>query len=50
MTTMGRLLAAVIAGSGIGLFALPAGTLNAGLLEADANDEVAGSAARQRNT
>jgi voltage-gated potassium channel len=49
-TTMGRLLAAVIAVLVIGLFVLPAGLLSAGLLEADANDGVAGSAAGQRNT
>ena len=49
MTTMGRLLAAVIAVMGIGLFAPPAGILSAGLLEADANDGVAGSDAGQRN-
>ena len=47
MTIMGRLLAAVIAVLGIGLFALPAGILSAGLLEADANDGVAGG--EQRN-
>ena len=47
MTMMGRLLAAVIAVLGIGLFALPAGILSAGLLEADANDGVAGG--EQRN-
>ena len=50
MTTMVRLLAAVIAVLVIGLFVLPAGILSAGLLEADANDGVAGSAAGQRNT
>ena len=50
MTIMGRLLAAVIAVLGIGLFVLPAGILSAGLLEADANDGVAGSAAGRRNT
>ncbi len=47
VTTMGRLLAAVIAVLGIGLFAPPAGILSAGLLEADVNDGVAGG---QRNT
>ena len=50
MTTIRRLLAAVIAVLGNGLCALPAGILSAGLLEADANDGVAGSAAGQRNT
>ena len=35
VTPLGRLLAAVIAVLGIGLFALPAGILSAGLLEAD---------------
>lgn len=39
VTTPGRALAAVIAILGIGLFALPAGILSAGLLEADAVDE-----------
>ena len=38
VTTQGRALAAVIAVLGIGLFALPAGILSAGLLEADAAD------------
>ena len=38
VTTPGRALAAVIAVLGIGLFALPAGILSAGLLEADATD------------
>ena len=50
MTIIGRLLAAVNVVLGIGLFALPAGILSAGRLEADANDGVAGAAARQRNT
>ena len=50
MTIMGRLLAAVVVVLVIGLFALPAGLLSAGLLEADANDGVAGSAAGRRNT
>ena len=50
MTTMGWLLAAVIAVLVFGLFVLPAGLLSAGLLEADANDGVAGSAAGQRNS
>ena len=40
VTTIGRLLAAVM---GIGLFALPAGILSAGLLEADADEGVRGS-------
>ena len=43
VTTIGRLLAAVIAVMGIGLFALPAGILSAGLLEADADEGVRGS-------
>lgn len=38
VTTPGRVLAAVIAVLGIGLFALPAGILSAGLLEADVAD------------
>lgn len=38
ITPIGRLLAAVIAVLGIGLFALPAGILSAGLLDADARD------------
>ena len=50
MTTMVRLLAAVIAVLVIGLFVLPAGLLSAGPLEADANDGVDGSAAGRRNT
>ena len=50
ITTICRLLAAVNVVLGIGLCALPAGILNAGLLEADANDGVAGSAAGQRHT
>ena len=43
VTTIGRLLAAVIAVMGIGLFALPAGILSAGLLEADADEGMRGS-------
>ena len=43
VTTTGRLLAAVIAVMGIGLFALPAGILSAGLLEADADGGGRGS-------
>ena len=43
VTITGRLLAAVIAVMGIGLFALPAGILSAGLLEADADEGVHGS-------
>ena len=38
ITPVGRFLAAVIAVLGIGLFALPAGILSAGLLELDAGD------------
>lgn len=38
VTGVGRALAAVIAVLGIGLFALPAGILSAGLLEADTHD------------
>ncbi len=40
VTGAGRALAAVIAVLGIGLFALPAGILSAGLLEADAAEKV----------
>ena len=43
VTITGRLLAAVIAVMGIGLFALPAAILSAGLLEADADERVHGS-------
>ena len=44
VTPIGRILAAVIAVLGIGLFALPAGILSAGLLEADvANQAAAGN-------
>ena len=45
ITGPGRALAAVIAVLGIGLFALPAGILSAGLMEADATD---GAARRRR--
>lgn len=41
MTPIGRLLAAVIAVLGIGLFALPAGIISAGLLEVDAAEDAA---------
>ena len=49
VTITGRLLAAVIAVMGIGLFALPAGILSAGLLEADADEGVHGSRFGRRN-
>ena len=39
ITPVGRVLAAVIAVLGIGLFALPAGIISAGLLEVDAAEE-----------
>ena len=39
VTPVGRVLAAVIAVPGIGLFALPAGILSAGLLEANINSQ-----------
>ena len=42
ITPAGRLLAAVVAVLGIGLFALPAGILSAGLSEANALDEAEG--------
>jgi voltage-gated potassium channel len=42
VATAGRMPAAVIAMIGIGLFALPAGILSAGLLEADVDDEARG--------
>lgn len=41
ITSIGRMLAAVIAVLGIGLFALPAGIISAGLLEVDAAEEAA---------
>ena len=41
ITPIGRLLAAVIAVLGIGLFALPAGIISAGLLEVDAAEDAA---------
>ena len=44
VTGMGRLLAAVIAVLGIGLFALPAGILSAAMMEANAADEDQGQA------
>ena len=44
VTGIGRLLAAVIAVLGIGLFALPAGILSAAMMEANAADEDMGEA------
>ena len=44
VTGIGRLLAAVIAVLGIGLFALPAGILSAAMMEANAADEARGDA------
>lgn len=43
ITPVGRALAAIIAVLGIGLFALPAGILSAGLLEADSADNPPGA-------
>ena len=45
VTIAGRILAGVIAVLGIGLFALPAGILSAGLLESGASDRPAGNVA-----
>ena len=42
VTGIGRMLAAVIAVLGIGLFALPAGILSAAMMEANAADEDSG--------
>ena len=46
VTGIGRLLAAVIAVLGIGLFALPAGILSAAMMEANAADEDSGETSR----
>ena len=46
VTVIGRLLAAVIAVLGIGLFALPAGILSAAMMEANAADEENGNSAQ----
>ena len=46
VTSIGRMLAAVIAVLGIGLFALPAGILSAAMMEANADDEGTGEADR----
>ena len=46
VTVIGRLLAAVIAVLGIGLFALPAGILSAAMMEANAADQENGNGAQ----